>query len=53
MRGELSSGDIMGLDDEGLEEIFGTPNKTIDYANSLTENGRKRWQCGYWWKFDV
>ena len=23
----------------------------IDYANPLTENGRKRWLCGYWWKF--
>ena len=37
--------------DEGMEDIFGKPNKTIDYANPLTENGRKRWICGYWWKF--
>ena len=37
--------------DQGMEDIFGKPNRTIDYANSLTENGRKRWICGYWWKF--
>ena len=37
--------------DEGMEDIFGKPNRTIDYANPLTENGRKRWLCGYWWKF--
>ena len=37
--------------DEGMEEIFGNPNKTIDYANPLVENGRKKWICGYWWKF--
>ena len=37
--------------DEGMEDIFGKPNKTIDYANPLTENGRKRWLCGYWWRF--
>ena len=37
--------------DEGMEEIFGEPNKTIDYANPLNENGRKKWECGYWWRF--
>ncbi|MGC8483894.1 MAG: hypothetical protein ACP5OE_09665, partial [Thermodesulfobium sp.] len=37
--------------DEGMEEIFGKPNRVIDYANPLTENGRKRWICGYWLKF--
>ena len=37
--------------DEGMEEIFGEPDKTIDYANPLNENGRKRWECGYWWRF--
>ena len=37
--------------DEGMEDIFGKPNRTIDYANPLTENGRKRWLCGYWWRF--
>ena len=37
--------------DEGMEDIFGKPNRTIDYANPLTENGRKRWLCGYWSKF--
>ena len=39
--------------DSGMEEIFGVPDKTIDYANPLTENGKKRWECGYWWKFDI
>ena len=37
--------------DEGMEEIFGEPDKVIDYANPLTENGKKKWGCGYWWKF--
>ncbi len=37
--------------DSGMEEIFGPPNKVIDYANPLTENGKKKWGCGYWWKF--
>ena len=37
--------------DEGMEEIFGKPNKTIEYANPLVENGRKKWTCGYWWRF--
>jgi DNA adenine methylase len=37
--------------DEGMEDIFGKPNKTIDYANPLVENGRKKWICGYWGKF--
>ena len=37
--------------DQGMEDIFGKPNRTIDYANPLTENGKKRWLCGYWWKF--
>ena len=37
--------------DDGMEDIFGKPNRTIDYANPLTENGRKRWICGYWWRF--
>jgi hypothetical protein len=38
-------------DEGGMEEIFGEPDKVIDYANSLTENGKKKWGCGYWWKF--
>jgi hypothetical protein len=33
--------------DEGMEDIFGKANRIIDYANPLTENGRKRWLCGY------
>ncbi|MEM3846259.1 MAG: DNA adenine methylase, partial [Candidatus Parvarchaeota archaeon] len=37
--------------DEGMEDIFGRPNKAIDYANPLAENGKKRWICGYWWRF--
>ena len=35
---------------EGMEETFGEPDKVIDYANPLTENGKKKWGCGYWWK---
>ena len=41
----------LSLYDEWMEDIFGKPNRTIDYPNPLTENGRKRWLCGYWWKF--
>ena len=37
--------------DDGMEDIFGKPNRTIDYTNPPTENGRKRWICGYWWRF--
>ncbi|MEM4067854.1 MAG: DNA adenine methylase [Candidatus Micrarchaeaceae archaeon] len=37
--------------DDGMEDIFGSPNKVIDYANPVTENGKKRWICGYWWRF--
>ena len=37
--------------DSGMEEIVGKPNKIIDYANPLTEYGKKKWGCGYWWKF--
>lgn len=32
--------------DRGMEEIFGRPDKTIDYANPLNGNGTKRWECG-------
>ena len=38
--------------DEGMEEIFGKPQKVIDYANPLDHNGRSRWGCGYWWRFE-
>ncbi|MCL5888641.1 MAG: DNA adenine methylase [Candidatus Thermoplasmatota archaeon] len=37
--------------DHGMEEIFGKPDKVIDYANPLNRNGKIRWGCGYWWKF--
>ena len=37
--------------DKGMEEIFGRPDKVIDYANPLNKNGNVRWECGYWWKF--
>ena len=36
----------LSFNDEGMEDIFGKPNTTIDYANPLTENGRKRWLRG-------
>ena len=39
--------------DQGMEEIFGVPDKIIDYANPLNNNGRKTWGCGYWWKFII
>ncbi len=41
----------LSLFDDGMEDIFGQPNKIIDYANPLAGNGKKRWQCGYWWRF--
>ena len=37
--------------DKGMEEIFGRPDRVIDYANPLNKNGKERWECGYWWKF--
>ena len=36
--------------DKGMEEIFGRPDKVIDYANPLNKNGNVRWECGYWWR---
>jgi len=38
--------------DHGMEEIFGTPDKVINYANPLNKNGKVTWECGYWWKFN-
>jgi DNA adenine methylase len=38
--------------DQGMEEIFGKPNKSISYANPLNRNGKVKWECGYWWKFN-
>jgi hypothetical protein len=29
-----------------MGDIFRKPNKTINYANPLSENGRKRLLCG-------
>ncbi|MHB8360193.1 MAG: DNA adenine methylase [Thermoplasmataceae archaeon] len=37
--------------DEGMEEIFGKPQKIIEYANPLDHNGTRKWGCGYWWEF--
>ena len=37
--------------DEGMEEIFGNPDRVIDYANPLDRNGKNRWGCGYWLRF--
>ena len=37
--------------DDGMEEIFGKPQKVIVYANPLDHNGTKKWGCGYWWNF--
>ncbi len=39
----------LSLFDRGMEDIFGRPDKVIDYSNPLNE--RKTWQCGYWWRF--
>ena len=39
--------------DSGMEDIFGKPDKTIDYANPLNGNGKKKWRCGYWWRFSI
>jgi site-specific DNA-adenine methylase len=35
--------------DEGMEEIFGRPDRIIDYANPVNNNGKEKWGCGYWW----
>jgi len=37
--------------DEGREEIFGEPNRMMDYSNPLNNHGKVRWGCGYWWRF--
>jgi len=37
--------------DEGMKEIFGEPNKIIEYPNPLKNHGKVKWGCGYWWKF--
>ena len=37
--------------DKGIEEIFGVPDKVIDYANPLVNNGKNTWGCGYWYRF--
>ena len=39
--------------DQGMEDIFGTPDKVIEYANPLKNNGKERWKCGYWFKFSI
>jgi hypothetical protein len=36
----------LSFDDEGREDVFDKPNRTNDYANPLTEYGRKRWLRG-------
>jgi len=37
--------------DEGMEEIFGKPQKVIKYANPMNKNGKENWKCNYWWRF--
>ncbi|MEM3192979.1 MAG: DNA adenine methylase [Candidatus Parvarchaeota archaeon] len=37
--------------DEEMIDIFGQPNKTIEYANPLKDHGTVKWTCGYWYKF--
>jgi DNA adenine methylase len=37
--------------DEGMEEIFGKPQKVIEYANPINKNGKENWKCNYWWRF--
>ena len=37
--------------DRGMEEIFGKPDKVINYANPLNNNRKVTWGCGYWWRF--
>ena len=51
---ELTGSYLLNLSsyDQGMEELFGAPNKVIEYANPLVDNGKKRWGCGYWWKFN-
>ena len=36
----------LSFDDEGREDVFDKPNRTNNYANPLTEYGRKRWLRG-------
>ena len=37
--------------DQGMEEIFGKPQKVIEYPNPLDHNGTKKLGCGYWYRF--
>ena len=41
----------LSMYDDGMIEIFGSPNNIISYPNPLNKNGQEKWDCGYWWKF--
>ena len=44
----------LSLFDHGMEDIFGKPDRIINYTNPLVTRSSdilKTWQCGYWWKF--
>ena len=34
--------------DHGMDEIFGKPDRIIEYANPVNRNGKEKWGCGYW-----
>jgi DNA adenine methylase len=37
--------------DKGMEEIFGEPDRIMDYTNPVHHDVERKWGCGYWWKF--
>ncbi|MEM0050489.1 MAG: DNA adenine methylase [Candidatus Bathyarchaeia archaeon] len=39
----------LSLYDTEVTDIFGRPNKVINYANPVTH--QEAWSCGYWWRF--
>lgn len=39
----------LSLYDNGMEDIFGKPQKIVDYANPANSHGKKKWECGYWY----
>jgi len=34
--------------DQDMEEIFGKPQKVIEYANPFDHNGARKWKCRCW-----
>lgn len=42
----------LSLYDKEMREIFGEPDKVLDYANPVQKGEKlQSWGCGYWWKY--